>query len=297
MKNLPFDETQRYEKIRSFIRSMPSLSVTVAKVLEICDQPYTSPDKLNKVISLDPILTGQVLKLVNSAFYSLPDKVSSLTKAIILLGINTVKNLALCTATIAAIGKNKPEHELLDMDHFFTHSLCVGVAAKALAEQRGVSKLELEEYFVTGLLHDLGKIPLIHCCAEEYVMVHETITEKQCPLQLAEIQILGHDHTMIGKMIAEKWQLPHTVVDSIAHHHYPNQATEANRELVAIVALANIYANKLKIGDAGESFEEPPFEAFLLRMLNMTWDDVASLSAEIEKELENARIFLQLPEQ
>jgi len=275
---------------------MPSLSVTVAKVLEICDLPYTSADKLNKVISLDPVLTGQVLRLVNSAYYSLPDKVSSLTKAIILLGINTVKNLALCTATISVIGKNKPEHELLGMDQFFTHSLCVGVTAKALAGQRGISKLQLEEYFVAGLLHDLGKIPLIHCCAEEYVRVQETVKEKQCPLQLAETQIIGHDHTMVGKMIAEKWQLPGTMVDSITYHHYPNQAAADKRELVTIVALADIYANKMKIGATGEYFEEPAFEAYILRTLDMAWRDVASLAAEIETELEKARIFLQVPE-
>ena len=137
---------------------MPSLSTTVGKVLEICSRPDTAPNDLNKVISLDPVLTGQVLKLINSAYYSLMNKVTSLTRAIIMLGLNTVKNLALSTAIIRCVGQAKKSKSLPIKD-FWAHSISVGVMAKLLAAEQGIPLVEREEYFVAGLLHDLGKVP------------------------------------------------------------------------------------------------------------------------------------------
>ncbi|MDZ7640457.1 MAG: HDOD domain-containing protein [Desulfurivibrio sp.] len=126
---------QREKKLRHFIARMPSLSTTVTKVLEVCNRPDTSPNDLNRVISLDPVLTGQVLKLINSAYYSLPNEIGSLTRAIIMLGLNTVKNLALSTAVLGSLGQEESFHSL-EMDAFWTHSLGVGVTAKALAARR-----------------------------------------------------------------------------------------------------------------------------------------------------------------
>jgi HD-like signal output (HDOD) protein len=91
--------------IQSYVSKMPPLPVTVSKVLEICNNPKTSPVDLNQVISLDPVLMGKVMRLINSAYYSLPNQITSLVRAIIMLGINTVKNLALSTAVLSTLGK------------------------------------------------------------------------------------------------------------------------------------------------------------------------------------------------
>jgi len=97
---MSIDKDKQRRDIEKFIKKMPSLSTTVGKVMEICSRTDASPNELNKVISLDPVLTGQVLKLINSAYYSLMNKVTSLTRAITMLGMNTVKNMALSTAII-----------------------------------------------------------------------------------------------------------------------------------------------------------------------------------------------------
>ena len=120
--------TSKLEKIRLFVDKMPSLSTTVSKVLEICSRPDTVPNDLNRVISLDPVLAGQVLKLINSAYYSLMNKVTSLTRAIIMLGLNTVKNLALSTAIIRSVGQAK-KSQALPIREFWAHSIAVGVMA------------------------------------------------------------------------------------------------------------------------------------------------------------------------
>src|SRR5512136_2738351 len=145
--------------IQGYISRMPSLPITVSKILQICNDPRTSPVDLNQVISLDPVLMGRVMKLINSAYYSLPNQITSLVRAIIMLGINTVKNLALSTAVLGNLGK-KSNFQALNIDGFWRHSLCVGVAAKLVAAKRKRDAKQLEEYFVSGLLHDIGKIPL-----------------------------------------------------------------------------------------------------------------------------------------
>ena len=98
------DKEQQRRDIERFIEKMPSLSTTVGKVMEVCSRTDASPNELNKVVSLDPVLTGQVLKLINSAYYSLVNKVTTLTRAITMLGMNTVKNMALSTAIIKTVG-------------------------------------------------------------------------------------------------------------------------------------------------------------------------------------------------
>jgi len=114
---------------------MSSLSTTETKVLEVCNQPQTSAKDLNQVISLDPVLTGRVLNLINSAYYSLPDKITTLARAIIMLGLNTFKNLVLSTAVV---GKFSKEDTFQDMsiDQFWTIPPAVGVTAKTLAAQK-----------------------------------------------------------------------------------------------------------------------------------------------------------------
>ena len=130
--------------IGAYIQKMPSLSTTVSKILEICRDPKTSPTDLNRVISIDPVLMGRVMRLINSAYYSLPNKITSLIRAITMLGINTVKNLALSTAVLASIG-SKDNFAALDMDGFWRHSLCVGVTAKLIAKKRNVDSKRLED--------------------------------------------------------------------------------------------------------------------------------------------------------
>jgi len=272
---------------------MPSLSTTVTKVLEICDSPRTSPNDLNRVISLDPVLTGQVLKLINSAYYSLPNQITTLTRAIIMLGLNTVKNLALSTAVLQSLG-GEDSFCALSMDDFWSHSICAGVTAKAIAALKGVTIAEREEYFVAGLLHDLGKIPLNNCFPEEYRQALELAKLEQGSLQQAEITILGIDHTAVGRMIADKWQLGGTASESMFAHHNPAAAQESMRPLLAILGLANVYANTFEIGSAGDHYPEPATVAHLLGEVKVAWTAISSLRDKVLQEIEKANIFLKV---
>ena len=273
--------TNKLEKIRLFVDKMPSLSTTVRKVLEICSRPDTVPNDLNRVIALDPVLAGQVLKLINSAYYSLMNKVTSLTRAIIMLGLNTVKNLALSTAIIRSVSQAK-KSRALPIRAFWAHSIAVGVMAKLLAER--------EEYFVAGLLHDLGKIPI----GDEYTEVLARVETAQEPLVTVEQQVLGLDHEEVGAMIATKWKLNAVLTDAICHHHAPELAAAAHRDLVATVALADFYVCLFDIGDAGNRYPDPSRLESLLAQCQLAWDDLVDLAASVEAEIRKAEIFLQI---
>ncbi len=285
--------TQKYvDKIRDYIDQMPSLSTTVTKVLEVCNKPDTSPNALNRVISLDPVLTGQVLKLINSAYYSLPNQITSLTRAIIMLGLNTVKNLALSTAIMGTM--NKEGLECLSIDYFWAHSICVGVTGKAIAGLCQIPVAQREEFFVAGLLHDLGKIPLSNCFPEDYHKVMDLCSMQQCSLLRAEEMVFGFDHRLAGRIIARKWQLSDAMIETLWHHHAPQDASEANRPLVQTVALANLYANLFEVGSAGDLFHEPVQVQKIIEQSGLGWNELAALYLEVGAEVEKAQIFLQV---
>ncbi|WP_028584136.1 HDOD domain-containing protein [Desulfogranum mediterraneum] len=280
---------KRIKKIQDVVSKMPSLSTTVSKVLEICSRPDTAPNDLNKVISLDPVLTGQVLKLINSAYYSLMNKVTSLTRAIIMLGLNTVKNLALSTAVIRCVGQAK-KSKALPIKHFWAHSIGVGVMAKLLAAERGVDMGEREEYFVAGLLHDLGKIPF----GDEYTEVVRMTRRQQTSLIQVEQEILDIDHEEVGQMIAEKWKLNSALTDAICHHHTPQEAAPENQALVATVALADFYTCLFDIGNAGNRFPDESQLPTLLALTGLEWKTISGLSELVEQEITRAEVFLQV---
>ncbi|MBC8318005.1 MAG: HDOD domain-containing protein [Desulfobulbaceae bacterium] len=282
-------------EIQEYIGRMPSLSTTVTKVMEVCNQPNTSPNDLNRVISLDPVLTGQVLKLINSAYYSLPNQVTTLTRAIIMLGLNTVKNLAISTAVLDAIGKEGSQ--CFPMDSFWTHSLCVGVTAKALAASKKIPAAVQEEYFVSGLLHDIGKIPFSNCFPGEYKNAIELADLQRGSLLRAEEMIFGFDHHQTGKMIAEKWQLSKNINLCLSHHHNPQDITQEHKDLVNTVAAANLFANIFEFGSAGDRFQEIPDVVQTLDITEMSWNTMGDLFHTVEEEIEKAQVFLNVSKQ
>ncbi len=275
---------------------MPSLSTTATKVLEICNSPTSSPNDLNRVISLDPVLTGKVLKLINSAYYSLPNQINSMPRAIIMLGINTVKNLALSAAVLDGLG-GKESFETLSMFDFWSHSICVGVTAKSLSAIKGIPIAAREEYFVAGLLHDLGKIPMNNRFPDEYVKALELTKNEHVPTQKAENMIFGIDHCLVGGMIADKWRLSRPLNDSLSHHHDPNKANEESSQMISIVALGNIYSNIIEIGTSEDHAPDEPMLNYLLEQVGVSWEALSGLYEAIIEEIEKAKIFLQITQE
>ncbi len=281
------------QQVRNFILRMPGFSTTGTKVIEVCNRPVTSSHDLNRVISLDPVLTGKVLKLVNSAYYSLGKEVTSLTHAIILLGINTVKNLALGTAILESIG-GKDSFRCLSMDDFWVHSLGVGVISRSLASLTGIPVGEEEEYFVAGLLHDLGKIPLNHCYPEKYNRALEAVNLEQKTLYEAEKTYLGIDHCTVGGWIAEKWRLHRDFSDVFHFHHDKESGGREKSHILIAASLANLYANYWKIGSAGDAAPNHSPMEHLQKRLNIEPEQIAAIHDKVLEDIDKARVFLEV---
>ncbi|MCP4020889.1 MAG: HDOD domain-containing protein [Desulfobacteraceae bacterium] len=293
MNQTKTQNTKRLAIIKSYLSKMPSLSTTVSKVLHVCNSPDTSANDLNKVVSLDPVLTGNVLNLINSAYYAMREPVTSLTKAIIMLGLNTIKNLALSTAILGNLqGEDESESEL--MDNFWIHSISTGVTSKAIAAASGVLKADHEEYFVAGLLHDIGKIPLIRCFSKDYATVMNYAFEREVALSAAEKKVFGIDHMHAGKLIADKWSLRGIVFDTICYHHTFGQADEDHQKIVRTIALADIFAKTLDSKDAVNCVPDNPILKTLLEKNEIKYSSLITLKQDILDEIEDAKVFLNI---
>ncbi|MDR3139058.1 MAG: HDOD domain-containing protein [Treponema sp.] len=280
--------------ITEYIKNMPSLPTSVTKVLEICNNIKTSPADLNYVISLDPVLMGRILKLINSAYYGFNQQITSLVRAIIMLGINTVKNLALSTAIMASLSIQKSRgFQGLDMEGFWQHSLCVGVAAKSFAIKRGIEFKLTEEYFTAGLLHDLGKIPLNAVLDRDYMNTVSAADRDGLPLFQAETRDLKINHNDVGALIVKAWRLEGPVGDVIIHHHRCNEYAGPYKDILYSVAAANYFACFEEIGFAGDRRPEK-LNPLIRNYLGPDRDFFEEAAKMVHMEIEKARVFLKL---
>jgi len=282
------------EKILRNIDEVPSLPISVSKILEVTKNPNASPNDLNKVISLDPILTGKVLKLVNSAYYSISTKVNSIVKAIILLGVNTIRNLALTTAVVPIVGTGvKKSWLVLNVNGFWKHSIGTGVTAKMIAKHAGIDKKVLEEYFIGGLLHDIGKVILDHALNEKYSDVIQKSAKENKSLIELEDELLDINHAKIGKLLAEKWDLSPELSEVINFHHNPKECNPDFKHLVYAVAVANIFCQQKKIGSSG-NMSDISIDEEILSFLKLREEDLNEWEKTISEEINKASIFMNV---
>lgn len=278
--------------LEGYIDKMPPLPTSIGKVLEICQKPNAQPADLNKVISLDPVLLARVMRLINSAYYGLNQEVTSLVRAIIMLGLNTVKNLALSTAVLGSLGA-QGKGSVLNLDGFWLHCLCVGVTAKFLAKLRNVPASDVETYFFCGLLHDIGKVPLNNRAPDDYLLALQASTEQRVSLYQAETNTLAFTHTDAGSLIIHAWQLSDDIQDVVACHHQPLEYDGPYKDLVHTVSIADYFANIVEIGFSGNRFPSPP-PPEVYKGLGLSWPQVEELEPQVRQEIERAKVFLKL---
>ncbi len=235
--------------------TIPSMSPTASKVMQLANNINTPPPELTKVIKLDPVLSAKVLKLVNSSYFALPNEIVSLEKAVIMLGLNTIKNLALSAATLSQM-EGKSLLDNFDANGFWKHSLAVGVTAKLIAQKRNIDKKIIEDYFIAGLLHDLGILVEAKIFPEEFQRILLSI-ESISILDAEEVILDGLSHCSIGKALAEKWALSEELSNVLLGHHAPFDQGEPS-ELTLSVYLANIICKNNAVGLV---LDKPPIEA------------------------------------
>jgi len=209
------------------MENLPTLPVIAMKILEAVMNEKTSVKEIGYILSKDPPLTGKVLKLINSSFYGLPTKITSVSHAVNLLGINAVKNLALGFSLIRSFGKENEND--FDYSFFWKSSLIGAVSAKSIAQK--IFPLFAEDAFTLGLLQNIGILALKQCMPKQCELVLKERERTLCFYYEAEDQILGFNHMEIGEYLVKKWGLPETFYKPISCHHCPERLKNDNPEI------------------------------------------------------------------
>jgi len=284
---------QPQQKIAQYLEEMPSLSTTAIKVIEICNQAVPCPRALNQAISLDPVLTGQILKLVNSAYFSLRHKITTLIHAITMLGINTVKNLTLSSAIMSCNRRNRELDTTIEI--FWKHSLSVAVTARELASIKAISETQKEDFFIAGLLHDIGKLAMLDCFTEAYKEYINFSSLRNRESLKKEAELFAVNHCECGLLIAEKWQLPTQLKDVIENHHNSVKTLKSpDKTLLKLVTAANNFTNYNNLLNSDANNDESKKLNLLARISGISAGEIPSFQNKIAEEILKAQIFLQL---
>jgi HD-like signal output (HDOD) protein len=240
-------DAQRIKRITESIIGLPTLPTVVTKMIDQVDSPRTSAAALARLISSDQALTAKVLKLANSAYYGFPREISTVNMAIVVLGFNAVKEMGL-SLSVFDVFKKTASAGHFDVTLFWEHSVGCGVAARMLA--RMYRAPFVGEAFVAGLLHDVGKVILKQYFDAEFAEIIKAQKERGLTLEIAEAEVIQTGHAQIGSWLANKWNLPKIICESILHHH---DAWNAKTEplFVACVAIADYICHLSKIGESG----------------------------------------------
>jgi two-component system cell cycle response regulator len=245
--------------------SLPSLPGVAVEVLELTRDANVNLRRIAESVQNDAALTGKILRTVNSSFYGLTKPCPSISRAIGYLGLNTVKSLVLGFSLVDAINGGGRSGSF-DYMSFWRRGVYGAAGARLLAD--ATRAFDPEEAFTAGLLQDIGMIALLSALREEYERIVDDVADAHPALIVAERRAFETDHAQVGAMLAEKWRLPASFVESIRLHHDVERASGEHRDLVRLVALANLAAAALTVPDRAPvlaSFRRNAAEWFSLK--------------------------------
>jgi putative nucleotidyltransferase with HDIG domain len=216
------------------VLELPTLSTILNKVLKVAGNDRSSAADMAEVISKDQALTANILKIANSAYFGLSQEVTTVLQAIVVLGFDAVRSIALSASVIDAFRGAGSRH--FDRTRFWTHSLACAYLCKKIATM--THRVDLETAFVSGLLHDLGKIVLDIHFPDSYARAMSRAAEGKSVVD-AEVEVLGFSHAEVVMWMAQRWKFPKPIIFSIANHHGHMANDERYDPLAAIVRVAN----------------------------------------------------------
>ncbi len=239
-------------RVVSSIESLPSLPKLYSEVMDEINSEEGSVNKVGEIISRDSGMSAKILQLVNSAFFGLPRHITSPVRAVHLLGLETVKALVLTVKIFSTFSQS--DLAGYSADALFRHSLAVGLSARNIAILEGWEQERIDEVFMAGLLHDIGKLILADKFPEQCLKVIERIDGANSRIHEAELYVLGTTHAQVGGYLLGIWGLSEPVIQTVACHHTPGKSPCSEPNSLTAVYMADIFENESSV----ES--EPPLE-------------------------------------
>jgi putative nucleotidyltransferase with HDIG domain len=260
-------------------RDVPTIPVLLLRILRVVDGERASAKDLVELMQRDQALAGRVLRLANSSFFACAREVSTLPRAVMLLGFATVKNLALGIK----IMETMRAHGGPEIAALWEHSALVGAAARLIAQRTRAA--DPEEVFTAGLLHDIGKVVLRSRFAATYDRV--VATAGDTPVVARERDAFGVDHAQAGSWIGESWQLPASIVDAAREHH---DALEPGVPLTA-ARIVNVANRLVHWTDVDQGILAPEAESILAGAAGLSFAACVEIAAQLQGQKDDLRIF------
>ncbi|MFI3184409.1 MAG: HDOD domain-containing protein [Methylococcaceae bacterium] len=276
------------DKLIALVEKMPAFPKSVQQVVQLTSDINASAKDIVRVIECDPVMTVKILKAINSSFYGLPQKITSVQKAVVHIGMNTIKNIALGVAAMGMLNANNKAN--FNTADFLLHSLTTAALSKMLAERLGLSSTQCSDCFVAGLLHDFGKVVFAEFMPTEFKFALEKSQNQQLPLYQTELEFIGLSHAQAGKMLAERWELSELLIDAIAEHHNLEPSQNILRECVFT---ANQISKKLQFGDSGNPLIED-FPAAIVARFGLNLTELCEALGDLESVKTEAQSFIKM---
>jgi HD-like signal output (HDOD) protein len=225
---------------------LPETPTIISELNQVIADPLATSNDVARVVNTSPSLAATLLKIVNSAYYGFPSKIDRISRAVTVIGTREISNLALGISVMQTF-KHIPKH-IIDMQAFIRHSLACGIIARILAARNNLP--QTEQLFVSGLLHDIGKLIVYGYYPEHATACFCLAESADTSVFQTEKNIIGNNHPQLAKHLLSKWKLPMGLTDNIIYHHAPSRASNPNT--AGIVHLADIISQGLGIGYSGE---------------------------------------------
>jgi putative nucleotidyltransferase with HDIG domain len=258
------------------LETLPTIPTVVRKLLEAFENPRISLREIGGLIAQDPVLAAKILKVVNSPIYGFPGRVSSLTQALLLVGLNVARGLLLGVSVIEIMQKS--------VVGLWEHSVGCAVIARIIARKMGLK--DPEEVSVAALLHDIGKVFLSLKFPEAYREVIREADARGVFIVDAEKQCFGVTHAEVEAWVGKKWNFPQGLVEQMRYHHKPNLAKHF-RLHTAIVHFSDILIRGRGFGYGGDKFV-PKVDETAWDLLSLSRADIRETLVEMEDRLEQA---------
>lgn len=232
------------ETIARSIERLPPFPAVATQALKLLDDADVSVDQIISIIRYDQGITANVLKLCNSAYYGLARKVPSLHEGLVLLGNNELRNIILASTVAKFFQQENKGYDLAGGD-LWKHAVATGIISKIISDR--AHRSEPPSLFTAALLHDIGKVVLNSFVDKYFEQIIALVDEGGHSFLEAETKMLGINHAEVGATIADSWNFPEDIVQSIRLHHMPEEASDDDR-VTPIIYLANIITLCIGIG-------------------------------------------------
>lgn len=271
------------DKILNSVSALPTLPTIYAQLSEALDDEFVSNQRIAQIISSDQSSSFKILKVANSPLFGVQKKIESITQALLFLGHTEVKNILLALSIIKQFNSKGEPNSLRSVD-LWAHSIATGIISRNLALNSGLKKVD--NYFLAGILHDIGKVIFLEFVPEEYKVAVKLAKDENIPIKNAEQEVLKIDHTQAGQVLAEKWKIPSYIQEAIQYHH-SGQTPKGTNHLLSTVHIANIIARIMKLGFSGDNLIPQP-NIIVWDEISLNKGDILSLSEKTLQDFKHA---------